>query len=183
MRMEQLKCLVDIAQTGSLTSTAQRLYMTQPAVSQRIKQLEQDLGIELLVRTKAGTQLTNAGEKMVKYAQQILEIEQEMKTVCANCAVQPEKPVEIKICSTSSVTDIVLPDIISKLCAKQKNISLKIQHANHIDELIHQVQERQCCLGMVTYNEQQLQEKLKMYDNLQLVTLALDELVAVTDKK
>ena len=44
MRLEQLKCLVDIAQTGSITGTAQRMYATQQAVSKSIKQLEKELG-------------------------------------------------------------------------------------------------------------------------------------------
>lgn len=102
--MEQLKCLVDIAQTGSLTSTAQRLYMTQPAVSQRIKQLEQDLGVDLLIRTKAGTQLTTAGEKIVKYAEQILKIEQEMKMTKIFLQLTGAKPLLYSSVPTLSIS-------------------------------------------------------------------------------
>lgn len=183
MRMEQLRCLVDIAQTGSLTSTAQRLYMTQPAVSQRIKQLEQDLGVALLVRTKAGTELTPAGERMVNYAKQILAIEQEMKVVCEQSVLEPEQSIEIRICSTSAVTDIVLPDIIAKLGAQKRKLSIKIQQANSLQELIQQVEDKQCNFGMITYNEEKLRDILKTHEDLQLATLALDELVVVTDRK
>lgn len=183
MRMEQLRCLVDIAQTGSLTSTAQRLYMTQPAVSQRIKQLEQDMGVELLIRTKTGTELTAAGERMVQYAKQILELEQEMKAACEQSAQEAEQPVEIRICSTSAVTDIVLPDIIAKLGAQRKNLSIKIQQANSLEELMQQVENKQCSFGMVTYNEQKLRDILNLHETLRLDTLALDELVVVTDRK
>lgn len=183
MRMEQLRCLVDIAQTGSLTSTAQRLYMTQPAVSQRIKQLEQDLGVELLVRTKSGTELTAVGEQMVNYAKQILEIEQEMMHISKQHTMQLDSSVEMKICSTSSVAEIVLPDIIAKQSVHRKKLSFKIQQANDIGELMQQVQSGQCNFGMMTYNEQKIQDVLKQYEGLQLSTLALDELVVVTDRK
>ena len=183
MRMEQLRCLVDIAQTGSLTSTAQRLYMTQPAVSQRIKQLEQDMGVELLIRTKTGTELTVAGERMVKYAKQILEIEQEMKIACEQSVQEAEQPVEIRICSTSAVTDIVQPDIIAKLGAQKKNLSVRIHQANELNELIQQVESKQCSFGMITYNEEKLRDILKEHEDLHLATLALDELVVVTDRK
>ena len=54
MRIEKLKCLLDIAQTGSISATAQRLYISQQAVSKNIKHLEQELGVEVLVRTKTG---------------------------------------------------------------------------------------------------------------------------------
>lgn len=183
MRMEQLRCLVDIAQTGSLTSTAQRLYMTQPAVSQRIKQLELDMGVELLVRTKTGTELTPVGERMVKYAKEILALEEEMQLICEQSVIEPEVPVEIKICSTSSVTDIVLPDIIAKLGAQKKHLSVRIYQANDLDELLQQVESKQCSFGMITYNEEKLRDILQLHDELQLATLALDELVVVTDRK
>ena len=183
MRMEQLRCLVDIAQTGSLTSTAQRLYMTQPAVSQRIKQLEQDLGVELLVRTKAGTELTAAGERIVAYAKQILELEDEMKLLCEQGAMEQTVPVEMNVCSASAVTDIVLPDIISKLGVQRKSLSIRIHQANTLDELIQQVEGKQCSFAMVTYNEEKLRDILTTHESLRLATLALDELVVVTDRK
>ena len=75
MRLEQLKCLVDIAQTGSITGTAQRMYATQQAVSKSIKQLEKELGVDILVRTNAGVRLTPMGEKVLKFAQLVLDEE------------------------------------------------------------------------------------------------------------
>ena len=72
MRLEQLKCLLDIAHTGSITNTAQRLFISQQAVSKSIKQLERELGLELLIRTKTGVTLTDAGEEVVRYAENML---------------------------------------------------------------------------------------------------------------
>ena len=54
MRMEQLRCIVDIAKTGSLTSTAKRLFVSQQAVSKSISQLEEELGVNILIRSKNG---------------------------------------------------------------------------------------------------------------------------------
>ena len=47
MRLDQLKYLVDIAQTGSITSTSQRFFVTQQAVSKSIKQLETELDTDI----------------------------------------------------------------------------------------------------------------------------------------
>ena len=184
MRMEQLRCLADIAETHSLTTTAQRLFMTQPAVSQRIKQLEQDLGVSLLVRTNMGVQLTADGEMVLQYARQILQAEENMKRSCERSATQTEAAVEVRICSTSSVTNIVLPDVIARLDAQQKNVSLKITLTNDIHELFQQVQEGICDLGILTYNAEALERKFQsVQDDLRMEILALDELVMVTDRK
>lgn len=52
MRFEQLKCLAEVARTGSISGAAQQLYLTQQAASLNIKQLEQELGADLLIRPK-----------------------------------------------------------------------------------------------------------------------------------
>ena len=52
MRLEQLQCLLDVAQTGSLTSTAKRLFVSQQAVSKSIKQLEEELGVRIVIYNK-----------------------------------------------------------------------------------------------------------------------------------
>ena len=72
MRMDQLNCLVDIAQTGSLTSTAKRLFVSQQAVSKSIKQLEEELGVTILIRTKTGVTFTEDGIAVVEFARKVL---------------------------------------------------------------------------------------------------------------
>ena len=72
MRTEQLKYLVDVAETGSMNKSADRLFVSPQAVSKAIKQLEEELGAELLVRTRLGVTLTNVGESIVALAQNML---------------------------------------------------------------------------------------------------------------
>lgn len=189
MRIEQLRCLVDIAQTHSITNTAQRLFMTQQAVSSRIKQLEQDLGIAVLVRTNAGVHLTADGEEIVAYAKQILELEQEMEAFCRKKQEQYSRETDretfdIHVCSTSSVANIVLPDIVAKLNTLNRKVSLKISLTDDMDTLLQQVQDGLCDIGFFTYNERELQKKYSPLDNiLQLEVLARDTQIAVTDRR
>ena len=72
MRVEQLRCLVDIAQTGSLTSTAKRLFVSQQAVSKSIAQLEEELGVTILIRSKAGVNFTEEGLSVLDFARKVL---------------------------------------------------------------------------------------------------------------
>ena len=65
-----LKTFATLAETGSFTKTAERLFMTQPGVSQHVKKLEQSCECELLVRLGKGIELTEQGRQVYRYAQQ-----------------------------------------------------------------------------------------------------------------
>lgn len=185
MRMEQLRCLADIALTHSITNTAQRLFMTQQAVSSRIKQLEQDLGIELLIRTNTGVQLTRIGEEVADYARQILDTERAIGALCEARKQQLNaETVTVRVCSTSSVANIVFPDIFYEASINHQKLSMKIILTDNMDELLQQVKDNECDIGFFTYNEKELREKfISLQGELKLDILAWDELVAVTDRR
>jgi molybdate transport repressor ModE-like protein len=65
---KRLLILREVARTGSLAGAARRLGWTQPAVSQQMRQLERELGVELLVRTPRGAVLTPIGESLLRHA-------------------------------------------------------------------------------------------------------------------
>lgn len=65
--MEWYKVFHEVAQTGSFSKAAERLFITQPAVSHAIKQLEFRLGGPLFVRTSRGARLTPEGEVLLKF--------------------------------------------------------------------------------------------------------------------
>ena len=70
--LELLHALVVIAEAGSLTAAAPRLFRSQSAVSEQVRRLEEFCGVPLLVRGKAGVRLTPAGERLVAHAQPLL---------------------------------------------------------------------------------------------------------------
>ena len=114
MRMEQLKYLVDIAETKSMSKTAERLFVSPQAVSKGIRQLEEELDVTLLVRTSTGAELTRIGEMVVVVAKEILKNEAQLNHVIAanKQYVQEENTVTVRVCSTSAIINIVLPDIM-----------------------------------------------------------------------
>jgi DNA-binding transcriptional LysR family regulator len=79
MESVYLKTLVAVARTGSLSRAAETLCVTQPAVSRRIKFLEEQYGQLLLDRTGPQVRLTDAGRLVVQKAQALLEIESELE--------------------------------------------------------------------------------------------------------
>ena len=71
-----LSIFINVADSGSVTETANSLYISQPAVSKAVIQLEQELGIKLFHRNKRrGLILTDAGRTILRYAHQMQELE------------------------------------------------------------------------------------------------------------
>ena len=68
MDIEQARTFLEIAETGTFVKAAERLNITQSTASMRIKALEESLGRPLFVRSKAGAQLTAAGQQFRRYA-------------------------------------------------------------------------------------------------------------------
>ncbi|MBN6067165.1 LysR family transcriptional regulator [Aggregatibacter actinomycetemcomitans] len=80
MELTQLKQFVAVAESGSLSLAAERLYISQPALSTMLKKLESELGVELFQRTRNKITLNEAGELALQHAQQILAQAERMKT-------------------------------------------------------------------------------------------------------
>jgi len=68
MDIEQARTFLEIAETGTFVKAAERLNITQSTASMRIKALEESLGRPLFLRSKAGAQLTAAGQQFRRYA-------------------------------------------------------------------------------------------------------------------
>jgi LysR family nitrogen assimilation transcriptional regulator len=73
MDLRQLRYFVAIVEAGSITDASRRLHVVQPAVSQRLAALEQELGVQLLVRTRSGVTPTAAGSELYARAKSIVK--------------------------------------------------------------------------------------------------------------
>ncbi len=73
-----LRAFVAVAETGGMTAAAGILNLTQAAVSQQIKRLEESFGAELFERSRRGLQMTNAGERLFGRAQRLLALNDEI---------------------------------------------------------------------------------------------------------
>jgi len=71
--IDSLRAFRAIVESGSFTSAGNRLYLTQSAVSWKIKRLEERLGHPLLVRKGKGIELTAMGEELLRHAERILD--------------------------------------------------------------------------------------------------------------
>lgn len=73
VRIQQLEYLEKIVEKGSINEAAKELYLTQPSLSNAVKELEKEMGIQILLRNKSGVTLTDEGRGFMVYARQILD--------------------------------------------------------------------------------------------------------------
>lgn len=73
MTLQQLRYVTMVAETGTITEAANRLYISQPSLTNAIHELEKEMNIAIFNRTNKGISLSKEGEDFLGYARQILE--------------------------------------------------------------------------------------------------------------
>ena len=142
MDMQQLQYFLASADKGSLTRAAEELYTTQPHVSQVIKSLERDLGVSLFSRTPHGIALTEDGERIRVYAQNIVKNTALIREVCEDTASH-----RLRIAANPSSSLAFLTEDFFQSYMEQ---GLTLQYTEcGIEEMIDLLEERQYDLGLL----------------------------------
>jgi len=79
LNLTQLETFIWVATLGSFRKTAERLYTTQPAVSTRIANLEETLGVKLFERTTGAVRLSAKGQELLPYAEKVLRLTESLR--------------------------------------------------------------------------------------------------------
>ena len=184
MRFEQLQCLQEIARTGSITAAAEKLYITQQAVSRSIKQLEEELGTTLIVRTKNGAVLTKAGSEAMMIASHILSAHDYLRDNLKN-RTEVLSPHERKLCrigSSSMFLRALSPSAIS-----QTDYSIgSIEKTDNWMETVKLVLEGNCDIGLIAVGQKIWEAYLDSHpegEYLAAEILEQDRLVCVKAKR
>ncbi|MDE5729324.1 MAG: LysR family transcriptional regulator [Clostridia bacterium] len=125
VNLELYRVFYTVAKCGSLTKAAQELYISQPAVSQAIKQLETQTGVSLFNRTHKGMVLSAAGGKIIfKQVEEALSLldEAESKLLETNTTATGT----IRIAATDSIFAHVLADKIAEFSQREPAVKLEL---------------------------------------------------------
>lgn len=110
MTIRHLKIFIEVAQIGNMTAAASKLFISQPTVSQTIRELEEHYGILLFERLNKRLYITEAGKKLLSYAIEAVKEFDSLEKKMSNM----NKVEKIRIGATISVGDCILSDLIRR---------------------------------------------------------------------
>ena len=147
VNLELYKVFYAVARCGSLTKAAEELYISQPAVSQGIKQLECQLGGKLFNRTHRGMELTETGGKqMFTYVEQALKLLEEAEIKYAES--KHTATGVLRICASDTVSTHFLLKHIKLYHEKYPNVKLIMQNCTS-SETVDMIKNKRGDVGFV----------------------------------
>ncbi len=169
LTVHQLTIFRTVAHHLSYTRASEALYLSQPAVSQQIRALEQTLGLRLFARSGRGIILTSAGQELLRHAEQLLGLLAGTAPVVREIHVLERGSVSIGA-STSAGTYVV-PALLGAFHAHhpQLSITLVVENRRSIEE---QLLARQVHLVVVSLVEQQDRFVIERFMPYELVVVA-----------
>ncbi len=181
--MEQsLRVFMTVAQLENFTRTAEKLHMSQPAVSQYVRQLEQQYGVRLFERTNTYVRLTKAGEIVYYYATKISHLYERMDHLLEDLMHKAKGPLSIG--SSYTYGEYVLPEKISAFLQTYPDIepTIKIGNTQLIADL---VANHQLDVGIVEghFNEHDLNVQPFAKDKMVLIASPNHALIEQLDIK
>lgn len=136
LSLPHLEAMVAIAELGSFRAASERLNITQPSISLRIKELEQSLGIQLFDRSGYRARLTPEGIEILKLAQRTLALAQEIRTI-ARGRNSVRGRISLGACDTFALA--CLPALLTRLerLAPALQVALDIDYSVNLNRKLH----------------------------------------------
>jgi DNA-binding transcriptional LysR family regulator len=128
MDIDLLKTFLEVNRTRHFGRAGENLFITQSAVSARIRQLEEMLGVRLFHRERNDIRLTAAGERMVKHAQSILGA---WRRAVQDTAMDESHKLSLSVGGMYSLWDILAQGWVHQLHAQRPDIALSIEAQSH----------------------------------------------------
>jgi len=170
VEIKALKTFLAVIEEGTISHAAVRLNCVQSNVTSRIKMLEDELDVQLFVRSRRGMALTAAGELLVSHAQIVVESEFKARAAVANFSTTVKT---LRIGSMESTLAIRLPHFIAAFRAAHPAIKLGVVAAP-TDDLVHQMLDNKIDIAFIGGEFR--------HPNLEGRTAFSEEMVLVTEK-
>lgn len=162
-----LKSFIVLAQSKSYREAAEKLFITQPALTKQINLLEQELDLSLFERDNHGASLSTEGEMLYRHA--LTLDEQFNHFICISKKIRTGKTGNLNIGYTSSFLNIV-PDMVNMFNRQYPNVNIKLIEMSSVQ------QEQELLRGRIDLGFMRKSEN----DSLSFVPLGNDYLCVVT---
>jgi DNA-binding transcriptional LysR family regulator len=169
MDLDQLHTFLEIVRLKSFSKAAQTCFLTQPAVSAQVRQLEQELNTSLFERLGPRIALTPAGRILAEYAEQILELRRRAQDAINELERVPRG--ELVIAANEATCIYVLPHVFAEYVKKFPNVQLSVDRS-YGARVVEAVLDNQADFG---FTQLPVQER-----KLQTVKIHSDEIKLLT---
>ncbi|WP_308588875.1 LysR family transcriptional regulator [uncultured Oscillibacter sp.] len=160
-----------IAQEGSISKAAEKLYLTQPSLSKYLKRLEENLGVELFSRESYPLTLTEAGTIYQRYLEDIRAKEAQLQQDFAEFREGLFGHVTLAL--TEWRSSVMLPALFPYFKEKYPHITLSIREGSH-QQMLHWLEHGQADLALMHYPND--------YQNLELDFLSQENVIMVVNQ-
>lgn len=164
----RLKVFVAAARTLSFTRAAEELFISQPAVSKHIGELESQYKVQLFVRRGSRLELTAAGHTLLDGAARLLDDYRRLQYEMSLCTSHAEG--ELRLGASSTIAQYLLPATLAKFTARFPDVRVSVLSGNS-DQVEQALAAQTIDLGMV--------ESVSRRHGLHYTTFAPDELVLI----
>ena len=145
MEIDQVETFLAVATFGGFHRAAEALRISQPAVSARIRALEDSLGVKLFSRSRGGLMVSEAGRTFRPHAEQLLRM-----AALARQAVhesQPASNTPLQIAAALSISVYFLPDVLKRFQRAHPNVIISIR-PGHSKEVLDMVLNEEAEIGL-----------------------------------
>ncbi len=123
MKFRNIDTFYWVATLGSFRAAAEKLNLTQPAISARIQVLEQDLGADVFIRDTKSAELTADGRRLLTYAERLMVLEQDTLAAFSDTTTVKQT---IRVGSSETIVSTWLPDFLNSLNQPEFGITFEL---------------------------------------------------------
>lgn len=146
LNIDWLQAFTETVRCESITKAAQNLHLTQPALSQQLRNLERELGREMLIRSNRGIELTEAGKVLYSYAQSFVTLKENLRHDLAVLECRPDEELSIGTCVP--VGQYALPCALYLFKQKYPQVGVRVQNML-TEEVIERLRDHSIAVGFV----------------------------------
>ena len=169
MNFKHINYVLTVLTEGSITAASKKLFVSQPALSQTIKLIEQDLGAPIFDRSTDPISLTYAGQRYVEAAQAMLDIDRNLRAEIAETKKEVHGRMRVGISSQRGIQ--LLPLIIPEFVKRYPYVKIDLLEYGS-DTLERLTAEGQCDLGLITTTAKPNRLNYVLIENEQVVLMA-----------
>jgi LysR family transcriptional regulator, low CO2-responsive transcriptional regulator len=147
MDFAQLTTFLEVAKSANFSRAGKKLFLSQPAVSAQIRQLEMEYGAKLLDRFGKKVRLTSAGDALLEYAEKLLALRNESLRAVADQANTPRGT--LLIGANEATCLYVLPEVFAEYHRLYSDVQINI-YRNFSNKVLEKVEDGSVDVGIVT---------------------------------